>query len=192
MPQWPATRVTLLERLRDPQDQAAWAEFVDLYGPLLFNFARRRVPQDEDAADIMQEVLRAVLRGSYQRPHGRFQKWLVTILLNQIRDFHAARERRCEVSGGTAVQERLLEEPSRDDEDEWDQERQRHLFRVAAERVRARTSPLHWDVFERTALHNQSGQEVGRALDLSLTNVYAIKSRLLKEIKAEIQRFGED
>jgi RNA polymerase sigma-70 factor (ECF subfamily) len=60
MPQWPATRVTLLDRIRDRQDQGAWAEFVALYGPLLFTFARRRLPQDEDAADVMQEVVSAV------------------------------------------------------------------------------------------------------------------------------------
>jgi RNA polymerase sigma-70 factor (ECF subfamily) len=188
MSAWPTTRVTLLERLRDPRDRDAWAEFVDLYGPLVFAFARRRLPQDEDAADVTQEVLSAVMGGRYQRPRGRFQKWLVTVLLNKLRDFHAAQVRRCEVSGA----ERLQEEPSRADEGEWDRERARHLFRVAAERVRARTNPLHWDAFERTALHNQPGQEVARALHLSLTNVYAIKCRLMKEIRDEVRRFEED
>jgi RNA polymerase sigma-70 factor (ECF subfamily) len=192
MPHWPATRVTLLDRLGDPHDQGAWAEFVALYGPLVFSFARRRLPQDEDAADVLQEVLGAVARGTYQRAHGRFQKWLVTVLLNKIRDFHAARSRRAEVSGGTTVHERLQEEPSRGDQDEWDRERARHLFRAAAQRVQARTHALHWDAFQRLALRHQPAQEVAAALGLSLTNVYAIKSRLLKEIKDEVRRLGED
>src|SRR5262245_45691368 len=192
MSDWPATRVTLLGRLRDPQDQQAWSEFVGLYGPLLFAFARRRLPQDEDAADVTQEVLTAVMGGRYQRPRGRFQKWLVTVLLNKIRDFHAARRRRGEVCDGTAVSERLQEEPFRDEEEEWDRERERHLLRVAAERVRARTNPVHWDAFARTALANQPGQEVASALSLSLTNVYAIKSRVMKDIKEEIHRLGEE
>ncbi len=192
MSDWPATRVTLLERIRDPRDQQAWAEFVALYGPLLFRFARRRLPQDEDAADVTQEVLGVVLGGTYQRPKGRFQKWLVTVLLNKIRDFHAAQARRGEVSGGPAVAERLLEEPSRGDEDEWDRERERHLFRVAAERVRARSNPVHWDAFARTALQDQPGPAVARALKLSLTNVYAIKSRLMKELKDEVRLLGDE
>jgi len=192
MPEWPATRVTLLDRLRDPQDHAAWTEFVGLYGPLVFQFARRRLPQDEDAADIMQEVLSAVMQGRYQRPKGRFQKWIVTVLLNKIRDFHTAPARRCEVPADPTVSEGLQQEPSRSDEEEWDQERQRQLFRAAAQRVQARTNSLHWDAFVRTALQNQSGQEVASALDVSLTNVYAIKSRLMKEIKDEIHRFGDD
>src|SRR4051812_24054851 len=107
---WPATRLTLLERLRDPQDQSAWTEFVSLYGPLLFRFARRRLNQDEDAADVLQEVLGAVLGGKYERPRGRFQKWLVTILLNKIRDFRAAQFRRGAVSGDPGALERLCEE----------------------------------------------------------------------------------
>jgi RNA polymerase sigma factor (sigma-70 family) len=192
MPDWPATRITLLDRIRDPQDQDAWAEFVGLYGPLIFNFARRRLPQDHDAADVMQEVLSGVLRGSYQRPKGRFQKWLVTVLLNKIRNFHTAQVRRFEVSGTDLATERLQEEPSRSDEEKWDQDRERHLFHAAAERVRARSNPVHWDVFLRTALQNQSGQEVANALNMSLTNVYAVKCRLMKEIKDEVQGFGEE
>jgi RNA polymerase sigma-70 factor (ECF subfamily) len=192
MPEWPATRMTLLDRLRDPHDESAWTEFVGLYGPLIFKFARRRLPQDEDAADVMQDVLSAVMHGTYQRPKGRFQKWLVTVLLNKIRSFHSARARRPEVTGGSELAERLQEESSRDEEDEWDQERQRHLFRAAADRVRVRTNPTHWDAFVRTALENQTGQTVASALNMTLSNVYAIKSRLMKEIKDEIQRFGED
>jgi RNA polymerase sigma-70 factor (ECF subfamily) len=191
MPEWPATRVTLLDRLRDPRDQAAWGEFVGLYGPLVFDFARRRLPQDEDAADVMQEVLSAVMQGRYQRPKGRFQKWIVTVLLNKIRDFHSAQARRCAVLAGSASAASVPPESPGAEEEEWDQERQRHLFRAAAERVRLRTNPVHWDAFVRTALQNQSGQEVAGALQVSLTNVYAIKSRLMKEIKEEIHRFGE-
>jgi hypothetical protein len=86
----------------------------------------------------------------------------------------------------------LRQEPSRDEEDEWDRERQRHLFRAAAEGVRARTNPLHWDAFVRTALENQSGPEVARTLKLSVTNVYAIKSRIMKDIRDELRRLGED
>ena len=32
----PATRASLLLRLRDPRDGAAWKEFVELYAPLVY------------------------------------------------------------------------------------------------------------------------------------------------------------
>lgn len=188
MSNWPATRVTLLDRVRDYGDQRAWAEFVALYGPLVFQFARRRLSQDADAADVLQEVLRAVMGGSYRRQHGRFQKWLVTVVLNKVRNFLAMQSRRGEIVGGQAVADRLLEEPSRAEVDEWDRERDRRLYLVAAERVRVRVAPVHWDVFVQVALENRPGQEVAAALGLSPTNVYAIKCRLLQQIKEEVQR----
>jgi len=181
----------LLERIRDTRDQAAWTEFVGVYGPLIFSFARKRLPQDEDAADVLQDVLGAVLRSTYQRTNVRFQKWLVTVLLNRLRDFHAARSRRSEVASGQVLAQ-LAEEPSQEDEAAWDRERARHLFQAAAERVRARTNPVHWECFARTALEHQTGQEVARALQVSLTNVYASKSRVMKEIKEELRQWGED
>jgi RNA polymerase sigma-70 factor (ECF subfamily) len=191
MGQWPTTRMTLLGRLNDRQDKEAWNEFVALYGPFIFNFARRRLPQDEDAADVMQEVLSAVLKGRYERPKGRFQKWLLTILLNEIRDFHTARARRSRIEGDAGAASRRDEEPE-SAEEEWEQERRRHLFHAAAKLVRERSNPAHWDVFVRTALENQAGQTVALALKLSVTNVYAIKSRILKEIKEEIDRLEDD
>ena len=57
----PTTRSSLLFRIRDGQDHEAWTRFVDLYGPLIYGFARSHGFQDADAADLMQEVLRAVV-----------------------------------------------------------------------------------------------------------------------------------
>ena len=116
----------------------------------------------------------------------------MTVLLNKIRNFHSGRRRRFEVSGTAHGDERLQEEPSRAEEEEWDHERRRHLFHAAAERVRGRINPVHWDVFLRTALHDQPGQEVADVLGMSLTNVYAIKSRVMKDIKDEVHRLSED
>jgi hypothetical protein len=38
----PLTRVTLLTRLKDGRDAEAWREFVHLYGPVVYRFARTR------------------------------------------------------------------------------------------------------------------------------------------------------
>ena len=56
------TRASLLARLGDPQDRAAWQQFVQLYGSLVYGFARQRGLQDADAADLTQEVFLAVAR----------------------------------------------------------------------------------------------------------------------------------
>src|SRR5205807_1606188 len=62
------TRASLLARLRDPKDRAAWQQFVELYGSLVYGFVRRRGLQDADAADLTQEVFLAVAQAA-----GRWQ-----------------------------------------------------------------------------------------------------------------------
>src|SRR5947209_2872310 len=52
MAEIPATRASLLVRLRDPRDEAGWREFVDLYTPLVYGYARKQGLQDADAADL--------------------------------------------------------------------------------------------------------------------------------------------
>ena len=56
----PATRQSLIVKLRDPADSGAWSEFVALYEPLVYRLARRKGLQDADARDLCQEVFRAV------------------------------------------------------------------------------------------------------------------------------------
>lgn len=52
-----ATRATLLVRVRDARDCDAWAEFVDLYMPLIYSYALKNGLQEADAADVAQETL---------------------------------------------------------------------------------------------------------------------------------------
>ena len=60
MAEVPATRASLLVRLRDPRDGGAWSQFVDLYAPLVFGYARKHGLQHADTTDLTQEVLLAV------------------------------------------------------------------------------------------------------------------------------------
>jgi len=61
------TPVSLLERLRQADDGAAWAEFVHLYTPLLYGWARRTGLSDDEAADLLQDVF-AILLGLFLAP----------------------------------------------------------------------------------------------------------------------------
>jgi RNA polymerase sigma-70 factor (ECF subfamily) len=47
-------------RIRDARDGAAWSQFVTLYAPLVYGHAQKHGMQDADAADLTQDVLRAV------------------------------------------------------------------------------------------------------------------------------------
>ncbi len=52
MDETPKTRPSLLVRIRDPQDERAWREFLDIYEPLIYRLARRKGFQDADAREL--------------------------------------------------------------------------------------------------------------------------------------------
>ena len=82
------TRASLLARLSDPKDREAWRQFVDLYGSLIYGFARRRSLQDADAADLTQEVFVRAYRAlpRLQTPEA-FTSWLYRIAVNLSRNW---------------------------------------------------------------------------------------------------------
>src|SRR5262249_21150791 len=102
------TRPSLLIRVRDPQDAAAWQQFAALYEPLIYQFARKRGLQDADAADLTQIVLQAVSesirRLDYDPQRGSFRGWLFVVVRNQLQKFRAQQRRAGGGTGGTAHQ----------------------------------------------------------------------------------------
>ena len=68
----PDTRYTLLARLAEPADSAAWSEFVSIYEEAIFRYSRNRGLQEADAREVVQVVLLAVHQavGDWQ-PTGR-------------------------------------------------------------------------------------------------------------------------
>src|SRR5262245_19099772 len=94
----PVTRASLLVRIRDGGDAAAWREFVQAYGGMIYGFARGRGLQDADAADLMQDVLRSVAaaagRLDYDSRKGSFRAWLYKVTRNKLYTFLDGRRRR--------------------------------------------------------------------------------------------------
>jgi RNA polymerase sigma-70 factor (ECF subfamily) len=70
------TPASLLERLRQPADQAAWSQFVRLYAPLLYHWAGRLGLREADAADLVQDVLLVLVRKLSPRTAGNLlSRW---------------------------------------------------------------------------------------------------------------------
>jgi RNA polymerase sigma factor (sigma-70 family) len=193
MAEIPLTRASLLVRLRDPRDGAAWGEFVDLYAPLVYGYLRKQGLQDADAADLSQEVLGAVAgavgRLEYDPRRGAFRNWLFTVVRRKLSNWRAGQGSRARGSGDTATY-RLLEQcpVAESVEAEWEAEWERRLFAWACEQVRRSVTDVTWQAFWRTAVERISPQDVAGRLGMSVGAVYAAKSRVLARLRRQIEQ----
>ncbi len=195
MADFPPTRASLLLRLRDPQDGAAWQQFVDLYGPLVYGYARKQGLQDADAADLSQEVLCEIAGGlgrlDYDPARGAFHNWLLTVVRRRLWKWQAAQKRRPRASGDSAIRALLEQRPAPEPaEAAWEAEWQQSAFAWACELVRRDVTDRTWQAFWRTAVEGQPGKRVAADLGLSVAAVYLARSRVLARLK-EVLRSAE-
>jgi RNA polymerase sigma factor (sigma-70 family) len=188
----PLTRASLLVQIRDGANHAAWQEFVKLYGPVVYGFARKRGLQDADAADLMQDVLRSVSaaigRLDYDRNQGSFRGWLFTITRNKVFNFLSARRIRPQGSGDTTTNRLLDSHPDQSDgADAWDLEYQRRIAALAMERIKPEFQEKTWQAFWLTAVEGQAAADVARQVGISPGAIYVAKSRVLARLKEEVE-----
>src|SRR5271166_2955674 len=114
----PTTRPSLILRLRDRDDEAAWAEFAEMYGPLIYRVAQQKGLQDADARDLCQDVFQAVAsaieRWDPNPAKGRFRAWLFRIVRNLLVNFLVGQRRQTRGTGSTSIQEMLESQPAED------------------------------------------------------------------------------
>jgi len=187
MNETPVTRPSLLLRVRNAEDAAAWGQFVEIYTPLIFGFCRGRGLQEADAADVAQEVMRAVSRSmgrfDYNPERGTFRSWLFTVTRNKFNNFLERRRNHREADGGTTMQELIEARPCPEQDESWDREYRQRLFDWACAQIRGEFQEGTWQAFWRTAVAEESGEEVAQALGMSVGAVYVAKSRVRTRLR---------
>ncbi len=189
MEETPKTRPSLLVRIRNPQDDQAWEEFMGIYEPVLYRTARQRGFQDADARELTQDVMAAVAsaieRWEPDPARGKFHTWLFRIARNLSINLLASRRRHAQVRGGTDFQALLeqQEEPAGEDPQLFDQEYRRELFGRAAAQVRGQFRQSTWQAFWQTAVEGKRGKEVAGELGMTVAAVYLAKSHVLQRMR---------
>jgi RNA polymerase sigma factor (sigma-70 family) len=184
------TQPSLLIRIRDHRDAAAWDTFVDTYGPLIYHHGRRRGLQDADAADLTQEVLTEVTRSihsfEYQPQRGRFRDWLGTVTRRRLGRMFANR------TNGAVSAEALAGLTAPQADSEWTAEFNGRVLRVALERIRPHFEPTTWRAFECVWQEHRSAVATADELSVPIETVYVSKSRVLKRLEEEVLLLAED
>jgi RNA polymerase sigma-70 factor (ECF subfamily) len=187
-----ATSRSLLERVKG-NDAVAWERLVSLYAPLVFHWCRRWDLQEQDTADIFQEVFQAVathIAGFRKTRRGdTFRGWLRTITRNKVHDYFRRRGREPGGAGGTDAQRRLAQLPAPPESEEDSQAEQvadRGLFHRALNLIRSEFEERTWQAFWRTAVDSQATRDVAAELAMSPGAVRVAKSRVLQRLREEL------
>jgi RNA polymerase sigma-70 factor (ECF subfamily) len=183
------TTSTILDRLRDFQNQSAWGQFAERFRTPLISFARKMGLTSADAEDAAQEILLTFAQkyrnGDYNPAKGRLSHWLFGIAYRQILGARRklARQRVKAAAGGDSSFWATLP-----DEDEaarqWDQEWEQALFRQCLQRVRGEVKSTTLRVFELLVLGKRPADEVAAELGMTRNAVFVAKHRVLSRLRA--------
>lgn len=191
----PETRHSLLLRLHDRADMAAWSEFCTIYEPVVYRFAKRANLQDADAREIAQEVLLIVSRkvDTFDtQANGRFRGWLSKLARHATIDL--IRKRRERPVGGSDFVRLLSNLPAVEPDASrvFLAEARSQKFQWAAEQVRQSSQPITWLAFWMTAVEAVPAPQVAHKLGISVGSVYVARCRTLARIKTLVESFLED
>ncbi len=190
------TRVSLLERIRDPADGPAWTEFVRRYTPFVVGVARGARLREGQIEEVAQETWCAVFRhfssldGPFSREKGSFRGWLHGVIRHKILDRLRAERRGIATLDGDAVDATRANDESAVEqliEGEWRQ----HVLRLARAELARQLAPKTYQALDLYAFQKQPAERVARLLGVRVEAVYLAKSRglmRLVELVAAIER----
>lgn len=193
----PETNELLLTRIRSPQDQAAWSEFVSIYQPLILRMGRKMKLQHADSCNLVQDVFHkvggAIQTWKSEQPEGSFRRWLNTIARNAAIDL--LRRVRPDVSrGGTSALDLLSSLPAptapESSSEHFEQELERETFCWAATQIEREFASETWLAFWKTVVEGEDCDHVAAELNKSVGAVYTARSRVIRRLKQVIEESG--
>jgi RNA polymerase sigma-70 factor (ECF subfamily) len=190
------TRASLLSRLKNWEDAESWQDFANTYERLVYATAVRSGLSDSEAKDVLQEVLVCVAKTiddfKSDPARGTFKGWLLNLTRWRIADQlrkrpaippHAARTRS---EDDTPTVERIPDSSVDVLTGIWESEWRQSLLEAAVARLRRRTKPKQFQMFELYGLRNWPGIKVAKELGVRLGQVYLVNHRLRKMLQQEM------
>jgi RNA polymerase sigma-70 factor (ECF subfamily) len=180
------TPVSLLERLRQPAPEPAWNRFVELYSPLLFHWARRLGLQQEDAADLVQDVFAVLVRKLPEFTYDRdksFRCWLRTVIRNKWRE-----NLRRRVIGVAAGDGQMEDVAGPDDTEAFaEAEYRQFLMTRALQIMQTQFQPTTWKACWEHLIAGRPAAAVAAELGISEGAVYVAKHRVLRRLREDLE-----
>jgi RNA polymerase sigma factor (sigma-70 family) len=190
------TRRSLLERLKNWEDQESWNLFFNTYWRLVYSIAIRAGLSATEAGDVVQDTMITVARKmpefNYDPAIGKFRSWLIKTTTFRIGDQFRKRQKALQqpaataTEGRTATIERVPDSASVNLDKICEEEWENNLFYLAVEKLKTQISAKHFNMFDLNVLKNWPARKVADTLKVNIALVHLTKHRALKLIKKEI------
>ena len=186
------TRQTLIMRAKNPDDEAAWEDFVRYYKDFLSIVIYKICRKNSHSEDLLQAVLLEIWRSlptfHVDPDRAKFRTWMSRLVrntvLNQLRKERKQRK---------IVEESPLEKGSNQPEVETliQKEWETHIARLALNNISQRFTGKAMQVFE-MSLAGKSIDDICSDLDITTDSAYTLKNRVKKFLILEIKNLREE
>jgi RNA polymerase sigma-70 factor (ECF subfamily) len=197
------TRATLIQRLKNWQDQPSWQEFFDTYWKLPYGVARKAGLSDAEAQDVVQETMASVAKHmptfEYDPAIGSFKAWLAKLtrwrIIDQIRKRQSLIQDPSaggDSPTGTGAVEKIIDPESLALDDLWNAEWERNLVEAAIANVKRKIDPQKYQIFDFYVNKQWPAEKVAAQFGVPVPQVYLAKHRVTELIKAEVKRLDKE
>jgi RNA polymerase sigma-70 factor (ECF subfamily) len=193
------TRATLIQRLKDWQDQSSWQDFFDTYWKLIYGVAVRGGLTGAEAQDVVQETMISVAKHmptfEYDPAIGSFKTWLLNMTRWRITDqlrkrgpFVADHQASEDTATGTRTVDKVVDPAIPDLDVLWDAEWEKNLLDAAMAKIKRRLDPQKYQIFDLYVNKGWAPEKVAATFGVSVNQVYLAKHRTTELIKEEVKR----
>ncbi len=181
---------TLIQRIRNIQDQDAWREFYEMYSPIIIGFSRINGCSEDVSRDILQETMCTLMRimPGYEFRPGEdtqpFRLMVLGVVEARIRLRDGGDIGGEDAAGGRELATDSSPFPAREQVDHiWS----RYLMYKAVERLYDRLDPLSWATYVMYVLDGRRADEVAKALSVGNNVVFQHKNIVTRKIREEVK-----
>ncbi len=190
------TRITLLQKVQNQQDDQSWSEFVSSYQDYIYAILRRMNVPVEDAADLLQQVLVKLWKKLPEidvHKVKRFRSYLAVTTKNCAHDYVrkriSEREKHEKLRHSNELEYfNSISTPdiNRIAEAEWSN----YISGLALKNISEDFSENAMDLL-RGMLAGRDIKELAEELDMGLSTAYRLKSRGKERLLAEIKNLSD-
>jgi RNA polymerase sigma-70 factor (ECF subfamily) len=197
------TRASLLNRLKNWQDDRSWQDFFNVYWKLIYGVARKAGLNDAEAQDVVQETLISVAKHlptfHYDPSIGSFKAWLLNMtrwrISGQFRKRQPMVEHRSPQGASTNRTDTVEAAPDPNAPDlnsVWEAEWETNLLHAAMNNLKRRIDPKHFQIFEFYVNKEWPAEKVAERFGVSADQVYQVKHRVTETLRSEVSRLEKE